>query len=486
MVTVSVGLKIINCQHTTRKTLMCSIMKHSLSILMVCIPAFICCVTFAQEILVPSASTSLIGDSIDVNQLQKIINEHPGERISAQAQNILAIRAYSQHQDDIAEPSFALTRNQYLNTPEGATASCYLGRIAYRKDHFSESIPYLREYLQTNPVGVDAQWARYCMARSMRRTEDTGFIAAVQSYFANPHDSLAAKDFNVQYDLVRFLADNQGQYSQAISEANKYFNLYPDSKYVRDLEPRVIDYYLLNHDAQNAKKLCLSLINKYPPNTPDAARVQYMLGSIFSDSKDFDRARLEYAKVAQLHPDATRWVSAASYALAFLDVWEGRLKNDSSLLASAKAKLQGFVNNHPSDRHVPGALMGLADFYLKATQFTEAVDAYSRIISFDTTLIDTGKKARWSNDMKNHRGLVTQAHVAKGMLLRIHLNDAQGALSEFESVLKNNPDSADMLLNKALCLVDIGKPEEAKLILKKLVSEETSLKDVATQILSTF
>ena len=440
---------------------------------------------YGQANLSASDSTLLVSAANDTSQLKQLILQRSGDFVAAEAQNRLGMIFFNMGKHEGAKREFLAVYQQYLNSPEASTALGNLGRIAYSEDLFGEAIKYYKLFLATNPVGVNAQWARYCLVRAMRQMNDPDFIDSAHAYFASPHDSTISREVIIQYDVVRYLADHH-QYAQAISEAGKLINRYPASQYVSYVEPRIADYYMLSGDYQSAIDQCKSLINKYPAGSNDAARAQNMLGQVYLNMNNFQQARLEYARVKQIHSAATEWVNGTDFSIAFVDVQEGLTKNDSALLATALQGLQTFVADHPHHRYVPRALMSVADLSIKSADYSGAIVAYDGIINFDTLIIDFGKYSSHSDEMKTFREYVVMAHLGKGMLFRTQTHDPVSALAEYEIVLAGSQKLDDALLNKALCLVDLGRKEEARAILARLVNQQSQVKEAAAQILNSF
>ena len=438
--------------------------------------------TNAQMTHAQQDSVLLINVANDTVQLHHVTIDHQGERTSAKAHNRLGAIFFKNKKYDDAEQEFMSTYHQYLNTPEALEATGYLGRINYVRDRFEQAKSYYKEFLSNNPTGGEAQWALYCLVRSMRQTNDSDFVNTARSYFASPHDSTKGRDINIQYDLVRFLAYRQ-QYAQAIAEAETLMSRYPTSPYVTFVEPRIADYYLLSGNTQAAINQCNNLLTKYPANTDNAARAQYMLSGFYTVLKEFDRARSEYAKIPQSHPAQAEWINSSQYGLALVDLEEGMERSDSSLLLRALTGLEAFVSNHPDNHNVPQADLNLANLYTRQADYGQSLTAYNRVMAFDSTLIDTGKYTSHSDEMRAFRNLVLQAHLAKAMLLRTQMHDAQAAIAEYDTILASHPDRADMLLNKALCLVDLNRKADARQILEQLVANQSQVRETAARIL---
>lgn len=445
-----------------------------------------CCTSamYAQDMLPPADSAALSVAGNDTMQLRQLASSRLGTRAGAAAQNRLGMIAFNNNKYTNAEREFRATLQQSLNLPETGTASYYLGRIQYRKNRFTDAMAYFRTFLAGNPSGDDYDWGRYSLVRAMYYTNDSGFHTAARSYLASSHSASQSKDVQIQYDIVRYLG-SRAQYDQAIAEANNLIVQFPGSPYVSFVEPRVVDYYMLKKDSLGAIGKCNELLIKYPANTYDAARAQYMLASCYMYWSNFSQARTEYSKLKRIHPAVTRWVNASDYGMALADYEEGKAKNDSSLIRQSFDGLKSFVHNHPFDRNIPKALLYIADLNIAAGNYEEALSEYGGIIGFDTTMIDTGKYAGFTDDMKVHRELVLQAHLARGRVLQMYLHRSTDALAEYEIVLAMRSDNTDALLNKALCLVGLGRKEEARPILQRLIDHQTAAKSIAAQVLAT-
>lgn len=438
--------------------------------------------TNAQVTYTQTDSIQLASVINDTTQLRQITIQRHGERIAAKAQNRLGAVAYERKTAKDAEGEFKVTYTQYRNTPEAIEAAHNLARIAYGNDQFEPAIKYYKEFLQSNPTGSNAQWAKYCLIRSMRATDDVNFLTVAKEYLQTPHDSSSSRDVIIQYDIVRYLA-SQGEHKSAIDEARQLIKKYPNSEYVSHVEPRIAECYMLNGDSTSAIEECVSLLNKYPTNTRDAARAQCMLGVFYSNLNNFERARIELKKVKQFHPSVTGWINAADYELAALDFTESNVRNDSTLQVKALEGLKAFIVNHPGDRSIPKAYMNISTICMGAGNYNEALASYDNIINFDSTLIQSGKYANRSDAMKSHCELVVRAQMMKGMLLKIQMNNPSAALAVFESLLVKRPKLYDALLNKAICLAELGQKPAARAILEQLVTDNTNVKETAAQIL---
>jgi DNA uptake lipoprotein len=438
----------------------------------------------AQWVLSPADSSTFENAKKDPQRLRQIVNEHRGNRIGAKAQNQLGLNAFNEKRFNDAEQEFLTTSRQYSNLPEAYEAAYFLGVVTDQNERFEEAKRQFRDYLRNNPGDRDAERWQYLLIRTMSETKDPEFIDSAHAFLANQHKVTKENDVVVQNELVRYY-DEKKDYTQALAEALKLVKEYPKSPYVHFVEGRIAEYYMLLDDTQGAIDYCNALINKYPANTDDAARAQLMLAIAYKNNNDLNRARVEYAKVGKMNPSVHGRVNAAEYYSLLLDMREANAKNDTAALTEVLKNLKAFVKRHPTDHHVPKALMDIADLSRSRGNYQEALTAYDSIIQFDSSLVVTGKVHRRSKDLKEHRALVQETHMAKGMMLRLRLHNPKAALTEFVAVLDRNPNRTDALLNKAVCLLDLGQKNEARPILQRLVNERTDVMEAAAQLLST-
>jgi DNA uptake lipoprotein len=437
----------------------------------------------SQSVLPPVDSAAFESAKKDPQRLRQIANEHRGNRIGAKAQNQLGILALNSKHNDDANQSFLSVYQQYPNTPEKTDATYYLGFVQKRKEQFDQAAAYFKEFLSNNPTGELAEQGKYFLVRAMSEIKDPEFVTAARAFLASQHTVTKEKDVVIQNELVRYY-DEKKDYTQALAEALKLVKEYPTSPYVHFVEGRIAEYYMLLGDMQGAINYCNALLNKYPANTNDAARAQLMLADAYKNSKDFNRARIEYAKVGTMNPSAKDRVNAAEYYSLLLDLRDANAKKDKAAFTEVLKNLKAFVQRHPKDHHIPKALMNIAELSRNSGNYQEALAAYDGIIQFDTSLVVTGGLHRRSKDLIEHRTLVQETHMAKGMMLRLRLHNPKAALTEFEAVLDRNPNKTDALLNKAVCLLDLKQKNEARPILQRLVNEGTDMKKVASQLLS--
>ncbi|MGA3287868.1 MAG: tetratricopeptide repeat protein [Bacteroidota bacterium] len=436
----------------------------------------------AQWVLSPADSSTFENAKNDEQLLRQLINAHQGDRLGAAAQIQIGRIAYDNGRFDDAEQEFMVTYRQYINTPEAQAAMYELGRVKFKKYQFPEAETYIKEYLKTKPTGRDAERAKFLYIQTMEETKDAAYADSIRSYLATPHTSTMAKDPLVHYGLVRYYG-RTGNIAKALEEAKSLIQKYPKTKYANFAESRIVDCYCIMGKPEEAVEFCQSLLKKYPSNSEEAARAHRMLGSIRMNTTQYGLSRSEYQEqIKQGTPGSPR-VMKAEYALAIVDVREGRAKNDTMLLATAMKKLKIFVKKYSEDPWSSRAWMDIADLSIAKQDIPSALDAYDRIIAFDTAYIAGRKISRHSNMYLEELDRIKQAHLSKGITLRTQMKNPKDAMSEFDNILTGNPNNTSASLNKALCLVDLGRKVEAKTILQQLVQNGTNVKGAAAQIL---
>ncbi len=438
----------------------------------------------AQSRLSPSDSTIFAAAASDTTKLRQLIVTRRGETIAAKAQNRIAKLANKAKNQNVAEREFRQTYNQYFNTPEGLEAAYYLGKISHRNGKPEEAKKYLKEFLISNPKKKDAQWAQYYLLKSMCRTDDSGFSSAVHAYFSKRHEHTESNDPSLQYDLIRHLM-NRHQYQEALNESKLFVSRFPLHELTTNVQFQIGDLYVMMDKPKDAIQQYSLLIKTASPNSETIVRAHYQLGALYDGQNDSKKARIEYELVKRQFPLSTRWVNASEYSLVMIGYRAEMDNQPPSDSIGAYAHLKEFITAHPSDHHVPRAWMALADLCIKAGQYSEAVAVYEQIIHFDRALIPLKPKAAVrSNDVKAHRELVLQARLAKANTLRSQMQKPAEALSEYEEILIAQSSNGDAKLKKAMCLMDIGKMEQASGLLNALVAEGGVEKDAATHLLN--
>jgi outer membrane protein assembly factor BamD (BamD/ComL family) len=302
----------------------------------------------AQTRTVTADSVLLTQMQNDTTQLRRFVKEHQGNRMAARAQTQLGIIAYDRGRYDDAEREHMATYRQYINTPEAQPAVYELGRVKFKKHQFPEAKTYIKEYLKVQPTGRDADRAKFLYIQLMEETKDTAYVDSIRAYFAAPHTATLAKDPLVHYGLVRHY-ERTGNMAKTLEEAKLLVNKYPVSKYANFAESRIVDSYCILGKPDEGVKFCQLLLKKYPAASEEAARAHRMLGSIYMNTDQYDRSRSEYNDQIKHGVTGSSRVMKAEYALAIVDVREGRAKNDSVLLASAMKKLKAFAQTYAND-----------------------------------------------------------------------------------------------------------------------------------------
>jgi tetratricopeptide (TPR) repeat protein len=407
----------------------------------------------------------------DTSQLRQIIAKYSGQEISAAAQNRLGEILYSSKHYETAGREFLSTYRQYLGkSPVRLRAAYFLGKISFNREKPGDAKSYLGEFLASNPKGTDADWARYFLVRAKFRAGDTDYVSSVKSYFTTSHDSAASHDPTVQYDLIRYLMDHHS-YQQSLTEANTMISNYPNDNLTSSVKFKLGIIYEMLGRYNDAVGLYGAIIGT-APSAEVGAKAQFELAGVYDSQNDFANARKEYAKVPAHYPGAKHYVDATACALAMMLYRESLNNPDSAELGEqASEALQGFVTNYPTDRHVPHALMALADLYEKQGNFEEACNSYQKIVDFDTMLIPIKPNAIVrSNDMVAHRELVAQARLSKGNILLDRLQKPQEALAEYQGILAADPNNDVVQLKEAMCYIALGETDQARQALNILVN----------------
>ncbi|HUI29255.1 MAG TPA: tetratricopeptide repeat protein [Candidatus Acidoferrales bacterium] len=446
--------------------------------------ALVCLASWGTAISQTTESLNTVAAMSDIGKLRSIAQVHRGEKIGASAQNRIGMIFYSQKNNDAAEREFLITYTQHTDQrAEAMQAAYYLGKISLNKEDPKQAMKYFSESLSSGSlVGADIDWARYYQVKAMYRSEDPSYLTTVRSYLTGSHDYSKRNDISVRYDLVRYLA-NKHQYGQALEEANTIVNLFPNDPLSMNVRFEVGELYFMLGRPQDALNQFSAILNTAGQDPVVGAHALYQIGVAYDNEGDLVNARSTYRKVIDAYPTQTRWVNASEFGIAMIEYRE--VKPGSSLDAAYEA-LHSFVSNHPTDHHVPQALMTLASLNMQRGKYSEAVSEYDQVIQFDPSLIPIKSKASLrSNDVNAFRDLVLRAHFAKASLLRTQLVKPDLALAEYNLILESHPESEEALFCKALSLIQLDRRDEARGILNNLSSSGTDYGKMAQQTLKT-
>ncbi|HOV98350.1 MAG TPA: tetratricopeptide repeat protein [Bacteroidota bacterium] len=430
------------------------------------------------QTLSPADTLVLFKAQNDTMQLRRIARNRFGDRVGAKAQHRIAQIAYDKGDYKKAEEEYLSIRKQYLNFPESNSAMYWLGRAKFKQGEYSKAQEYLKEYIKAEPTGEGAEKAKFYYLQGMEETKDPAYVDSVRSYFTSPRRVMGDKDPMVHYGLVRYYG-RQGNIGQALEESKTLITKYPKSKYANFAESRVVDYYCIMGKSEEAIKFCQSLLKKYPPNSEEAARAHRMLGSMYMNTNQFERARKEYEEQIKQGEARSPRVMKAEYALIIVDVRQGQKNNDTTMLENAMEKLRTFAQTYSQDPWSSRAWMDIADLSMQNFDKQTAIEAYNKVIAYDSASLARGEVSHHSNMYLEQLSRLKQAHLSKGMLLQ----ESKEALAEFESVLTMDSTDTNAMLNKARCLKELGNTEEAKTILRKLVRAQRDVQAPAKEMM---
>jgi tetratricopeptide (TPR) repeat protein len=451
----------------------------------------ICCVVGAMPALAQTGTLLHGQDSVAYEQakdtialLQTLSTKHHGEMLGLKAQSRLGFLYYQAGNDSSAAKQYDAVYQQSLNSPESVDAAYHLGKINLHRKNYAHAKRFLKESADNSTDAETAEWSRYLLVRSMIAANDMEVPSAVSQYFSSARSVSTAKEHVLQHDVVNYYAGRKN-FTQAVAEAKKLVAQYPNSKYVHEVEPKIVDYELVQGHIPAAISYCKQMLKKYKNNTDDAARAQNMLAILYADSGMYDQARIELRKVSAKHPAAIARVHAAEYMLAVVDLQEGNAKSDSTLTKSALKNFQTFAKAYPGDHHTPMAWMNAADINMQMGKTNDAYAAYSNVLAFDTVRLSQEKGLRSINQLKEYRSLALKARLAKGKAMMTKKSDYAQGVIEFDAVLAKEPGNAEAKLNKARCLVGLGRKQDAKTILQELADGSSKVQQAAKTMLTT-
>lgn len=434
----------------------------------------------------PASQISLSDVAVmkDTTQLRQIILTYKGKEVAAKAQNRIGIILSWAKQYDAAEREFLSTYAQYQNQPqEWGQAAYYLGKIYFYKQDLSKAKKYIRDCLDSNPTGPEADWANYYWVRTKFWCGDSDYVTTANSYLGSTHTATASLDPVMHYDLMRYLIDNHN-YQEALSEGHAMISKYPNDSLTLYAKFKLGEVLGSLNQLTDAVNLYKSIITEYGQSSV-LARAHYELGMAYDKENDFLNAKKEYKIVSSQYPSETVWVIVSQYFNGMLFYRQSLTKKDSVQLREQSINaLHNFQISYPGDIHIPRVLTALADLYLENEQHQLALDAYEQIIAYDTSLVSLKHKGKErDNDLKAHRSLVKQARLTKGNILLDKQHNAQSALVEFQKLLIDDPNNDVLQLKEAMCYIKLGQMNNAKNILNLLIQSGGQTKDAASALL---
>jgi tetratricopeptide (TPR) repeat protein len=216
----------------------------------------------------------------------------------------------------------------------------------------------------------------------------------------------------------------------------------------------------------------------------DAARAKCEIGEVYAYQNDTVNARANFLIVQSQYPQVSNWVIISEYSLAMLDYQQWLSHPDSIHYAICYQELNKFVTDNPTDHHTPQALKALADCYMGGGKYNEAINAYERIIQYDSTKIPVTQRSKNKhNNLTAHKSLVKDAMLSKAKLLRANTKNPNEAIAIYDNLLSSDQNNEELLINKSLCLIDLGQKAEAKTILNQIVQSGGKEKGRAKHIL---
>lgn len=439
--------------------------------------------------LSPSGQSSAITiDSVsamtDTTELHQIAASYQGQELAAAALNRLGDLLYQDKAYSSARQVFLQTTSQYLGFPtETADAEYWLGKIAFHDNKYPDAETYFTRFLAGGSKGEKSQWARYYLTRAEYRDGTSDYSKAVQAYFAQPDSAAASHDYNIRYDLIRYLM-NHHQYSSALAAADAFTTRYPNTGSAVKVQFQEAIIHEVMGQSDEAVQIYQSIISNASSKLI-AAHAQFELATDYQGQGKYEEAVSEFNKIPLVYPDQLEYVDGSKYALAMIKYSESLAAPDSGKLGEeAFDALRTFVSNYPADSHTPRALMALADLYNKRGDYQSANGVYEKVIHFDTLNVALNPKAMArSNDLKAYRGFVREARLAEGNDLMIKLHDSKDALAAFHRILKASPGSHEARLKEAMCYIDLGQKDSAEVLLNSLVHDGGKDTRLATSLL---
>ena len=402
----------------------------------------------------------------DTLKLQELTNRL-GERIALKAHNRLGYLAFKNKNYDKAIREFKVSKNSKSNSFEETESLYFLGRINIIRKNYDEALEQLQEYVTKDKKGDFAEGASYNIFFAMVKENKPNTDVEIKKFLQkNPHAYYAP---HALYQLVNYYKNND-DYANAILSAKEMINKYPGTNYAKDFIYQIGDLYEKLGNLDEARNQYYNLTQEYAKNTEPAAIGQYLMAEVYEKKGNYEEARNEYAKVKVNNPNINNWTTLSEYAMALSYYEEYIEKRDSTIMGKAINGMTEFINIYPEDRRVPRASMILGLIYNEQKDWTNAIKTYSDVIGFDLTNAKNIPPENYEHEMKELKEVKENAFFARGTIYSNEVKKYDEALEDFNEVEKMNPERKDVLLNKSLTLINLGRENEARPILEELVS----------------
>ena len=464
------------------------------------IAPFVCLITMvtmsirtvsAQDILSKKDSLLIETVKLDTTKLRELSERHKGKKVGARVLREIGINALKAKKYDEADKEFKTLRNSYLGFEESKDVVFLSGRVAFLKgreattrNSDAEAKQHFEQYIGFGGEREFTEAAEYYLNRVLSRMKTERpdanikrwrkFITKRPNAFYTPH---------AKFSLIQEYKKRK-DYASAIGEAKSLIEKYPESNYAKDLRYQLGDFYCQLGTCEEAKNHFRKLVQANPANTEPAAIGQYLLAELYEKDGDLDGARGEYAKVKKHNPAVSNWSILSDFAIALTYHREGNEHGDTIKLGEAQKRLEQFCKDYPTDKRTPRAMMTLASMAQHAQRFEDALQWFDSVIGFDTTSISNVAPGHRVITVQEHIKLVMQAHLSRGNIFRTSMSKPEIAVIEYETVLKSDLTNGEALIGKALCLLDTGREEEAKAILRQVASGTSEVRATAEQILT--
>lgn len=434
----------------------------------------IICIVITINIMYPqnvwSLSDSLLfhnnmNDTTKLRQFTQFFNS----KLARKAHDRLGFINFKNMDYNTAKNEFKNLIKYYKNHKEGKAANYFLGRIATIEDSSTLGIQYYNLYLDKMPNGYWKQSAKYFRLAEMQEKHDTNFFNDLTSFLNEfPVDSFYTK--HAQYRLVKYYRDLK-DYSNAVKEAKKLLQLYPNCEYSEDIGYQIGDYLYKQNKVLEAKQHYNSIINNNTTNSEKRAIANFLLGELHENLNEISQAKEEYQKVIVENPGITNWTTISQYALADVYYKEWLSTMDSAKFVIAKIKLQDFLSNHPTDKRSPKALFKLANCNFEEGNYDTSISYLDQILSlsFENLVNINPEVSAVEEDQFND--IQKKSILFKSDILAEKLNSYNEALTLLNGLLLEYGNNKEALFLKAKILLELDNFSDARVIFEQLLND---------------
>jgi serine/threonine protein kinase/tetratricopeptide (TPR) repeat protein len=265
-------------------------------------------------------------------------------------------------------------------------------------------------------------------------------------------------DFPTAYFGRAIAYNHQGNYANAIADYEQAIKLYPfflDA--YRDLG------ILYNEQAIGAQdyEQAIHYLSKALEFQPDSPRVFYHRGKAYSNIGEYTSAITDFTTLLQTEPEDPEIYNLRGLAYLNNGAYEQALADFNQVIALDRSLDYAYSNRGLVYQAIEQHEKALTDFtHAIRLRPNDASGYYHRAVSFIALEDYEQAERNFTQAITLDHGF-SQAYVQRGLAVYYRQHDYERAIQDLSEVLRIDPHSEDAYAWRALCLLKIGKPDQA-------------------------